>query len=73
MGLSFISLVLTGLLKFPELQVFLGLFNYPLPWRTLSYLHDWSGVVLGALILIHLWLNRRWFAAETKKLFFKSK
>jgi hypothetical protein len=71
MGLSFLVLFITGLLKFPELQIMLGLYQYPLPWRMISYLHDWSGVVLGILILVHLWLNRRWFSARTKNIFCK--
>ncbi|HTX87307.1 MAG TPA: DUF4405 domain-containing protein [Candidatus Nanoarchaeia archaeon] len=71
LALSFISLAATGLLKFPELQIILGLYNYPLPWRTISYLHDWSGAVLAVLILIHLWLHRRWYAEQTKNIFTK--
>jgi hypothetical protein len=69
--LSFIVLLLTGIFKFPELQIAWQLYNYPLPWRTISFLHDWSGVVLGALIIIHLWLNRRWFVERTKSIFAK--
>ncbi|HTW96452.1 MAG TPA: DUF4405 domain-containing protein [Candidatus Methylomirabilis sp.] len=68
--LSFISLLLTGLLKFPELQIFFGLSAYALPWRTISYLHDWSGVVLGVLIIIHLGLHWRWYVERTKNIFF---
>ncbi len=71
MLLSFITLVFTGLMKFPELQIFLGLYNYPLPWRTISYLHDWSGVALSLLIIIHLWLNRRRYFQRTKTIFDK--
>jgi hypothetical protein len=71
MGLSFLVLFVTGLLKFPELQIMFSLYQYPLPWRMISYWHDWSGVALGVLILVHLWLNRRWFGARTKSLFMK--
>jgi hypothetical protein len=71
MGLSFLSLLLTGLLKFPELQIILGLYNYPLPWRIISYVHDWSGATLGALIIVHLWLNHQWFVERTKIIFAK--
>jgi hypothetical protein len=71
MSLSFLVLLMTGVFKFPELQLALGLYQYPLPWRTISFLHDWSGVVLGILILIHLWLNRRWFSSGTKNIFCK--
>jgi hypothetical protein len=69
MLLSFVCLFFTGLLKFPELQIFFKLYNYPLPWRTISYLHDWSGAVLGVLIIIHLCFNYRWFVGQTKNFF----
>jgi hypothetical protein len=71
MLLSFISLLVTGLLKFPELQIFFKLYNHHLPWRTISYLHDWSGAVLGLLIIVHICFNRRWFFERTKNIFFK--
>jgi hypothetical protein len=62
LGLSFVVLFLTGLLKFPELQ---------LPWRTINFLHNWSGMIFGLTAIIHLCLNRRWVAAMTKNYFLK--
>lgn len=71
MLISFACLLLTGFLKFPELQILLGLYNYPLPWRIISYAHDYSGAALAVLIIIHLCLNRRWFVERTKIIFSK--
>jgi hypothetical protein len=71
MGLSFIVVFLTGLLKFPELQIFFHLYSYHLPWATIKFLHDWSGIILGVAIIIHLWLHRRWTCGMTKKIFTK--
>jgi len=71
LGLSFVVLFLTGLLKFPELQLLFNLYAYHLPWRTINFLHNWSGMIFGLTAIIHLCLNRRWVAAMTKNYFLK--
>ena len=54
----FFVLVLTGIIKFPELQkYFLFIYNY-LPASKISMIHDWSGIILFLLIIIHLILKR---------------
>jgi hypothetical protein len=71
MGLSFISLFVTGVLKFPQFRLAFILHSWHLPWLVISRIHDWSGLILGVLILTHLWLNHRWFVARTKAIFQK--
>jgi hypothetical protein len=73
LGLSFAVLFLTGLLKFPELQQLFNLYSYHLPWRMISFVHNWCGMIFGVTGIIHLCLTRRWVAAMTKNYFFKKK
>jgi len=62
MTISFLALALTGIVKIPETQShFFFVYNYILA-STLSLIHDWSGIVLVVLIIIHLIINRGWFA-----------
>jgi Domain of unknown function (DUF4405) len=72
MCLSFLAVLITGLLKFPQLHPATMLRFWHLSWLMVSMIHDWSGLVLGVLILIHLWLNRHWFRNRTK-IFFSRK
>ena len=62
----FIVMTFTGILKFREL---LQPFHIPydqLPMRQISVLHDWTGVIFILLIIIHLILQRKWFASILK-------
>jgi hypothetical protein len=55
----FLVLVVTGIIKFPEIQkYFLFIYNY-LPTSKISIIHDWSGIVLLFLIIIHLVFKRK--------------
>lgn len=60
--LLFIALlvnVVTGVIKYPELQrYFIFTYNY-ISASTLSWWHDVSGLVLAGLIIIHLIINRK--------------
>lgn len=59
MLLTFLVSLITGLVKFPELQrFFLFIYNYISP-STLSRLHDFSGLTLIGLIIIHLIIRRK--------------
>jgi hypothetical protein len=68
MGIVFLVCFVTGLLKFTLLQQALGLNELVLPFAFISALHDWSGILLGVLVAIHLFLNRRWIVKITKKI-----
>lgn len=58
--LTFFSSLTTGLLKFPGLLNWFGVKDISLPFYLIDTIHDWSGLILIVLILIHLFLNRRW-------------
>lgn len=56
--ITFLSSLATGLIKFPEFQrFFIFIYNY-IPSSELSRLHDFSGLALVGLIIIHLIIKR---------------
>jgi hypothetical protein len=58
MSLAFLILIVTGVIKFPEIQKhFLFIYSY-IPASKLSFIHDWSGIALMILIVAHLILKR---------------
>ena len=64
LAISFLLVATTGILKFP------GWFGYfQLPWRILNKIHDWSGIAMVALVLIHLILHWRWIVSMTRTIF----
>lgn len=67
MGITFAVCFVTGLLKFPLLLQISGLYRIVLPSSLISDLHDWSGILLGLFVLVHLYLNRTWIIAMTRK------
>ena len=67
MGISFLVCFITGLLKYPVLLQLTGLNNVILPSALISDLHDWTGLLMGLFVFLHLVLNRRWIIATTKK------
>ena len=68
MGIVFLVSFCTGLLKFTLLFRVLGLTFVVLPLAAISDIHDRAGLALGCLVLFHLFLNRRWIGAMTKKM-----
>lgn len=65
--ISFLIVFITGVLKLPELNLrFMYTF---IPGRTFAMIHDWSGLIMGALVVAHLILHWRWFVAMTKRHF----
>jgi hypothetical protein len=69
MGISFIICFITGLLKDADLLQLTGLNNVVLPAAQISDLHDWSGLLMGLFVFLHLIMNRHWILATTKKIF----
>ena len=64
MGIFFIILFLTGLMKWPNKA-----FGNMIPSNSISLIHDYSGILLGIFVLIHLILNWTWILNMTKKIF----
>jgi hypothetical protein len=59
--LAFLVALFTGLVKFPEWQhYFLFVYDY-FSASQLAFWHDYSGLALVILIIIHLVINRQWF------------
>ena len=74
MGATFLVTVITGLFNWTLLMRTLGLTDIVLPLALMSEIHSWSGPLLALLVFIHLFINRAWILATTKKILFgKSK
>ena len=71
--ISFLLVFVTGIIKFGKLLRAIGIdLNYKeLPMSEITAIHDWSGVFMGLLILIHLILNFDWIISCSKELFKK--
>jgi len=69
MALAFFTLFVTGILKFPRLLPSLGISYSRLPMNLVSQIHDWSGIILGILVFLHLALHCKWLWTMTKNLF----
>ena len=68
MGVVFLICFVTGLFKFTLLMRMLGLTGFVLPLALMSDIHDWSGIVLGVLVSVHLVINRKWILVMTRKI-----
>ena len=68
MGVVFLICFVTGLFKFTLLMRTFGLTDIVLPLALMSDIHDWAGIALGALVALHLVLNRAWILSMTRKM-----
>jgi len=72
LALSFFICFITGLIKWPGLIKIIGTSTYKiLHVKNISLFHDWSGLIMGLLVLIHLVLHWKWIVGMTKKIFKK--
>ena len=71
LGISFLLVLATGVIKFPGLVQMLGISRGSLPISQMSTIHDWSGLIMGLLVLVHLILHWRWIVCMTKSFFRK--
>ena len=70
LALSFFICFITGLIKWPGLVNIIGVSAYKiLHVKNISNLHDWSGLIMGLLVLVHLALHWRWIVSVTKSIF----
>jgi hypothetical protein len=65
LALSFLLVMVTGVLKFMPMN---GI-KIDLPWRTITQIHDWSGMVMGLLAIIHIATHWRWIIVMTARFF----
>jgi len=67
--ISFLVVFISGVLKFgPAIQAL----RTHIPYSTITPLHDFSGIIMGILVLIHLALHWNWIVSMTKS-FIKKK
>jgi hypothetical protein len=72
MGITFLVSLITGLLKWTLLIRTLGLTDMVFPLALMSDIHDWTGLMLGVLVAVHLFINRAWIISTTKKMFHRA-
>ena len=68
LAITFLSAFITGLLKWPSLIRFFGLTHRNLPWAEITFVHDWSGLIMGLLVFIHLLFHWKWIVCVTKNI-----
>ena len=74
LAVSFFICFITGLIKWPGLIKIIGTSAYKiLHVKNISILHDWSGLVMGLLVLLHLALHWKWIVCMTKDIMFRKK
>ena len=72
LAISFFICFITGLIKWPGLIKLIGVSTYrTLSFSNISMLHDWSGLIMGLLVLVHLVLHWGWIVAISKSIFIK--
>jgi len=69
LAVAFLLNVITGILKFPSLTSYFRFIFRSISSYTLAWIHDWSGIVLVLLVLVHLILNFHWIVGITKSIF----
>ena len=69
LAISFLIVTLTGIFKFPGIREHLAGLYAIIPRGPMSLIHDWSGIVMAVLVLIHLILNWGWIKSMTKHIF----
>jgi hypothetical protein len=67
MGITFLCCAVTGIFKFTLLMRAFGLTGIVLPLALMSDIHDWTGIILCLFVAVHLFLNRAWILAMTRK------
>jgi len=70
LAISFFICFFTGLIKWPGIIKIIGTSAYrALHVKNISVLHDWSGLIMGLLIMVHLVLHWKWIVCATKAVF----
>jgi len=69
LSFSFFICFFTGLIKWPGLIKLIGTSAYKiLHVKNISLIHDWSGLIMGLLVLVHLGLHWKWIVGVTKSM-----
>ena len=74
LAISFFICFITGLIKWPGLIKIIGVSIYKVLYvKNISMLHDWSGLTMGLLVLLHLALHWKWIVCMTKNMVSRKK
>ncbi len=63
--------ILTGFVKWPGLIVALGLTSQAFLIDLITQVHDWTGLILGSAVILHVAMHLRWLKEMTRKIFSK--
>jgi hypothetical protein len=67
LAVTFFTTLITGLLKWPGMARAMGISLTP----RISIVHEWSGIIMAALVFVHLILHYEWIVCMTKAIFKK--
>ncbi|MDD3176041.1 MAG: DUF4405 domain-containing protein [Candidatus Nanoarchaeia archaeon] len=65
LAITFILTFITGIIKWPSFYQLVSTW----PLKQITFIHDWSGLVMSILIFIHLILHWNWIVVVTKSTF----
>jgi hypothetical protein len=63
-----LTTLVTGIMRFSNILTFIVINIGPVNVQLMNLIHRWSGLIAGAIILVHLILHWRWVAKTTKNL-----
>ena len=66
--ITFFSSLITGLIKWPALVRWFGLSHRSLPMTKITIIHDWTGLIMGLLVLVHLALHWKYIVCVTRSI-----
>ena len=61
-------LLVTGIIRFSNILAFIVINIGPVNVQLMNFIHRWSGVIVGAVIFVHIILHWRWIFKTTKNL-----
>lgn len=67
--ISFLIVFITGIIKLRILSPYFSGFIEAVTPKNMALVHDWSGIVMGFLVFVHIALNWSCLVAMTKKYF----
>ena len=63
-----LTTLVTGILRFSNVLAFIVINIGPVDVNIMNFIHRWTGLAAGVIILVHLVLHWRWVARTTKNL-----
>ena len=63
-----LTTLFTGIIRFSNILAYIVINIGPVNVNLMNFIHRWSGLITGTIILVHLILHWRWVAKTTKNL-----